>query len=402
MQPTGQPGRLTLLSTDFKPAEGGVAEFAANLAEELWHQGALHEVITEKTQHQESAYPVYSTRLHDPLGEAHRLNAWRKLNAHARLNLRLFQQKQPGATVLITNVYEQRSLDFNVRLLQGFGIPYGLLFHGAELIRLTRDRGQSLRRMIAGAAFVVFNSRATQRLFGELGYTRPLQHVLYPGSHFERYPSLPKPARQPGDSLRIVSICRLVERKGLHVALKALAELPPELRGRFRWTIAGGGEARAALEQQVSESGLAGLVEFAGRISEAEKYRLLAAGDLFLMPNLTLGGADFEGFGISFVEAAFYKNAIIGGRNGGVAEAVGTEEDAGILLDLEGAQDSPKITSVLERFARGEINPRAMGERAHAYVTRHYAMRPLVADFLRFIERHMGRHRATRAPMPRR
>jgi phosphatidylinositol alpha-1,6-mannosyltransferase len=53
-----------------------------------------------------------------------------------------------------------------------------------------------------------------------------------------------------------------------------------------------------------------------------------------VMPNRQCGGRDWEGFGIVFMEAALSGKPAIGGKNGGVPEAI---EDGvtGILVDPE-------------------------------------------------------------------
>ena len=65
------------------------------------------------------------------------------------------------------------------------------------------------------------------------------------------------------------------------------------------------------------------------------------AADVFVMPNRS-DGVDFEGFGIVFLEAAAGGNRLIGGRSGGLPEAVadgvtGLLVDGGDLGDLEKA-----------------------------------------------------------------
>jgi glycosyltransferase involved in cell wall biosynthesis len=62
---------------------------------------------------------------------------------------------------------------------------------------------------------------------------------------------------------------------------------------------------------------------FLGYVSGGQKKALLSRSDGFLHPNYSRADTDFEGFGISLVEAAWFGCAVLGGKQGGVPEAIG-------------------------------------------------------------------------------
>ncbi len=76
------------------------------------------------------------------------------------------------------------------------------------------------------------------------------------------------------------------------------------------------------------------LLFFLGDISHQEKYELLKTRIFFLFPNHSAGNNDFEGFGISCIEASFFGNVIIAGNHGGVKEAV-LDGETGFLFDFD-------------------------------------------------------------------
>ncbi len=118
-----------------------------------------------------------------------------------------------------------------------------------------------------------------------------------------------------------VSVCRLLEKKGIDQAIRAFAGLA----GRFadmRFLIVGTGEYEAALRQLAADLGMAGKVVFAGSVTTdelAEHYRL---GDVFVMPNRELPNGDTEGFGLVFLEANGCGLPVIAGQDGGSTDAV--------------------------------------------------------------------------------
>jgi phosphatidylinositol alpha-mannosyltransferase len=124
-----------------------------------------------------------------------------------------------------------------------------------------------------------------------------------------------KPLKKYDDGrLTILYLGRLVPRKGCLVLLQAAAQLakrqdlPP-----FRVVICGGGPLEQKLRKYAADNGLAGSVEFAGFVSEADKPRYYASADISVFPSS--GG---ESFGIVLLEAmASGHSAIIAGDNPG-------------------------------------------------------------------------------------
>lgn len=73
-------------------------------------------------------------------------------------------------------------------------------------------------------------------------------------------------------------------------------------------------------------------VTLVGKVSDSELVDYLRLCDLFLMPNRTMPDGDTEGFGLVFREANACRKPVIGGRAGGVVEAL-VENESGLLVD---------------------------------------------------------------------
>jgi phosphatidylinositol alpha-1,6-mannosyltransferase len=143
----------------------------------------------------------------------------------------------------------------------------------------------------------------------------------------------------------ILSVGRLVARKGFDLAIRAVAELRAECPG-LQYLIAGDGPERSALEQLVREHDLIGRVHFLGHVDEATKWSAYDLCDVFVMPNRVLGGANWEGFGIVFLEAALSGRPSVGGRTGGVSDAI-IHDVTGLLVDPESPSE---LTGALRRL----------------------------------------------------
>jgi phosphatidylinositol alpha-1,6-mannosyltransferase len=88
---------------------------------------------------------------------------------------------------------------------------------------------------------------------------------------------------------------------------------------------------QARLRGLATELGLDSQVSFVGSVPADDLPAYFAASDLFVHPN-RIEGQDFEGFGMVFLEAAAAGRAVIGGRSGGVPEAI-DEGRTGLLVD---------------------------------------------------------------------
>jgi phosphatidylinositol alpha-1,6-mannosyltransferase len=104
-------------------------------------------------------------------------------------------------------------------------------------------------------------------------------------------------------------------------------------------------------------------VRFAGEVHDHDLPSYYAACDIFLLPNRVEGG-DFEGFGIVFLEAAATEKPSIGGRTGGVSEAI----EGGVTGLLVSGEDIPELAEAIRRLAASVDLRRAMGQAARARV----------------------------------
>jgi phosphatidylinositol alpha-1,6-mannosyltransferase len=226
------------------------------------------------------------------------------------------------------------------------GIPYGVILHGTELLLLAeKSRRSPFKRRTAGsllghAAVAVANSRWTGDLARSVleGLGRPdLPVEVVPlgttPTHFR--PGVDAAAVRArygldGGGPWLLTVARLEWHKGIDTVIRALPAVRAAHPGA-RYAVAGVGDRRSHFERLVAELGLGDAVHFLGAVPDAELPALYNAADLYV-------GASrrhellVEGFGISFVEASACGLAVVGGRSGGVPDAV-REGETGILVD---------------------------------------------------------------------
>ena len=118
-----------------------------------------------------------------------------------------------------------------------------------------------------------------------------------------------------------VSVCRLLEKKGIDNAIRAFAELDALDQG-CTYLIVGMGPFQQELREIAAATSAKDRIVFTGEVTDddlADHYRL---GDVFVMPNRELANGDTEGFGLVFLEANSCGLPVIAGQDGGSTDAV--------------------------------------------------------------------------------
>lgn len=130
----------------------------------------------------------------------------------------------------------------------------------------------------------------------------------------------------------IVSVGRLVHRKGQDTLIEALPEILMHIPDAHLLFI-GEGPYKDYLVKRAAELQLSHAVTFIGRIQYADLPRYICVGDIFAMPSRSrLAGLEVEGLGIVYLEASACGLAVIGGKSGGAPDAV-LEAETGFSVD---------------------------------------------------------------------
>lgn len=108
------------------------------------------------------------------------------------------------------------------------------------------------------------------------------------------------------------------------------------------YVIAGDGDGRLDLEQQVSNLCLHGFVRFIGRASDEDVLALYNSASAFVMPSTK------EGFGIVFAEAAATGLPVIGGNKDGSVDALA---DGQIGRAIDPARQEQIVTALNDALA---------------------------------------------------
>jgi phosphatidylinositol alpha-1,6-mannosyltransferase len=252
------------------------------------------------------------------------------------------------------------------------GVPYGVILHGAEVTvpgRIPVVR-RTLSHVLRGAAVVIsagsYPAAEGRRAAGEI--TAPVVEIP-PGVDTSAIVPLTASARRkararlglPVTGPLVVSLSRLVPRKGMDVLITAAGRLAPSYPDLVV-AIGGAGRELEALRRQASSCPTP--VSVLGRVSDEDRAALLGAADIFVMAcrNRWLG-LEQEGFGIVFLEAAAAGVPQIAGDSGGAAEAV-VDGETGLVVDVP--EDAGRVAEALRTLLADPVRRARMGTAARA------------------------------------
>jgi phosphatidylinositol alpha-1,6-mannosyltransferase len=251
------------------------------------------------------------------------------------------------------------------------GLPYAVVVHGAEITvpgRLVGSRSL-LARVLGNAAHVVAAGRWVAEQAERIVASPPPTTVVPPGVDVDRFRPLTPEERVkaraglglPADGRLIVSVSRLVPRKGMDTLVEAAARLAPT-RPDLTVAIAGAGRDRARVDRLVRRTGAP--VRLLGRVDDERLPSLYACADAFAMLcRNRWGGLEQEGFGIVFLEAAACGVPQVAGDSGGASEAVVDGETGFVVRRPNDAEEAARVLARLLddaefRRAQGEASRR--------------------------------------------
>jgi phosphatidylinositol alpha-1,6-mannosyltransferase len=227
---------------------------------------------------------------------------------------------------------------------RSLGLPYAVILHGAEVTVPARLPGvtRMLARVLTGASLAIaaggYPAGEARRVARG---AMPPTVVVPPGVDVGRFRPLTDDERAaarrrlglPVEGRLVLSVSRLVPRKGMDVLIEAAAGLAPE---RPDLTVAIGGSGRDASRLEALARRTGAPVRLLGRVPDDELPQLYGAADVYAMlcRNRWLG-LEQEGFGIVFLEAAAAGVAQVAGRSGGADEAV-VDGRTGLVVDRPG------------------------------------------------------------------
>ena len=312
---------------------GGMARHSHDVGVALRRMGADYAVIapsdTGVRAHDDEGITVYrlksvsSTRIFD--------NYHKSVFAFFFCGLRrcLFWQ----AGLIIANTWSIAGLAaFLINKITG--VPYVVFAHGLD-VYAPQKSPKTLRLMklvLKNASVVVANSGFTKTLVEKVE-PRAKALVIHPITYPKRFvPGPPRKSKVCEGKKVILAVGRLVSSKNHKMVIMAMSEVVRIFPDTV-YLIIGEGPEEKTLKDLALALGLEDKVVFLSNVKDNELAPYYRSCDIFVLASKEIPDhGEVEGFGIVFLEAGFYAKPVIGGRSGGIPDAV-VDGVTGILVD---------------------------------------------------------------------
>ena len=328
-------------TSNFPPVPGGIAAFLQHVCDQLSKRGHNVEVlaqskhVTERAYDVQQPFPVYRYRLPG------------RMSAGVMIGQMVYHVRRQKSDVILQGLFTSSHGLGLVASRWLLRVPYTVLVHGFDLLNVfaaSRADHWASRRVLDNAALMLANSEATKREIEGFGYPENRIRILNPAVDprvFHPGVDTSQVCKRHGlDGRRVIlTVSRLVAKKNHVTVLKALTQVVRKIPNII-YLIIGKGEEEVSLKRMVKDLNLKDNVVFAGYVEPENTPPYFAACDVFVMPSKTVG-IDYESFGIVYAEANACGKPVIGGKSGGIADAV-IDGVTGLLVDPESIDDIAK------------------------------------------------------------
>jgi colanic acid/amylovoran biosynthesis glycosyltransferase len=270
--------------------------------------------------------------------------------------------------IRLLHIYFGNNGVFWLPLLRKRAIPIIVSFHGADVaVGFNTPPGQRrLLQVFEAADLLLARSHSIRQSMIAAGCNPNkirIQRTGIPGSDFQyKARSFPEDGR-----FRFLQACRLIEKKGVQVTLKAYAKF---LRRwpNSRLVIAGDGPLRGPLEQLAEQLDVRSQTEFTGFLTKEQLLKVYHESDIFVHPSETTPAGDNEGIPNSLLEAMATGLCSIATRHGGIPEAVEHLQN-GILVE---ERDFEGVYSWMNRLAEDWPLAVGLGQQAAKTISQEF------------------------------
>ncbi|MHB8896347.1 MAG: glycosyltransferase [Candidatus Geothermincolia bacterium] len=215
-------------------------------------------------------------------------------------------------------------------------------FHAYDLTVTPRLFGRKVyENLFRRADLVQAISEHGRGRLEELGCPDDLIAVQPMGIHVERFRFRERKIL-PGEKLRLLTIGRLVEKKGIEFGIRAVARVAGEGL-QCEYFIAGDGRLRGDLERLVSSLGLSDTVHLLGPVEQNKAIELYNDCHVFLLPSVTAGDGDQEGLPVVLMEAEACGMPVISTFHAGIPEAVADGKSGFLVHERDVSAIADKI-----------------------------------------------------------
>jgi glycosyltransferase involved in cell wall biosynthesis len=222
---------------------------------------------------------------------------------------------------------------------------------------------------VEGASFVVTVSDYSARM---LRHDFPTAKIfrIYNGLDL----SLFRRATPTAEPLKMISVGRLIEKKGFPFLIEACAQLRAQ-EIPFTCEIVGDGPDREQLAQQIRSLNLEPCVHLLGPRAQPEIIQLLAQSSLFVFPAIHDRSGDTDNLPTVLIEAMASGLPIVATNVAGIPEIVRHGENGTLIAE----KDSGQLAAAIRKLQATPTRLHEYGEKSLGLAEEHFALSKTVS-----------------------
>ncbi len=194
-------------------------------------------------------------------------------------------------------------------------------FYGHDVTRASQIQPGSYDTLMQmGDVFLPLCDSMKEKML-RLGFPadRIICHPL--GVNPDRFPFVSR-VHKAGQPVSVLTVARLVEKKGLSYGLHAVAKVILEQKANIHYRVIGDGPLKDDLKSLAEELGLTRHVEFIDEMPQDKIIRYYENADLFMLPSIIAPDGDQEGTPTVLLEAQAMGLPILSTMHSGIPEIV--------------------------------------------------------------------------------
>ncbi|MBX2885876.1 MAG: glycosyltransferase family 4 protein [Granulosicoccus sp.] len=225
------------------------------------------------------------------------------------------------------------------------GLPWSFSAHAKDIWTSPDwELREKMNPKSDGAVFGVSCTASGVAYLNSLADSSDLVDLVYHGLDLSRFPEPPvRDADKDRSVFQLLSVGRLVEKKGFDRLIDAFALLPDSLR--WHWVHIGGGDLKDMLQDRARQAGVSERISWMGEREQPEVIQAMRAADVFILPSRVAVDGDRDGLPNVLMEAASQKLAIISTAVSAIPEFIESGKH-GLLTDDVPASLATAITSL--------------------------------------------------------
>lgn len=241
---------------------------------------------------------------------------------------------------------------------QFLNIPFSMTGHANDLFQRRHLLGKKLQRSKFVACISQWHQDFYRAIEPDGRYAVIRCGVPVEGWCFKQ------PVHRADGILRVLTVCRLVEKKGVDHLIRALHGFGSKTGRDWLLTVAGDGPELDKLQSIARDLKLSDKIEFLGAVENENVPGMLAQADVFALPCRTDASGDKDGIPVVLMEAMACGTPVIAGDLPAIRELV-EDTRSGLLVDgtniesiigaLEYVDQSPEVRVTLAQLGRKRI-----------------------------------------------